>query len=411
MLRTLRPIASLLGGTALLLLGTGLLNTLIPLRGGAFGYSTTLLGALTSAYFAGYFIGTFAIPPLVQRIGHIRAFAFCTACVACLVLLHALSPNPLLWLLLRLLAGAALVGLYTIIESWLNAQAPPAQRGGVFAAYMVVNLGALALAQQLLRIGGQPFVLFAVVALLLCAAMLPVVLTRQRQPGVQPSPRLRLRQLFDAAPSAAAGALLSGLAMGAFWGLLPVYARDHGLDNAQTGTWMSIAIVGGAALQWPLGRLSDRHDRRIALALVCAAACVLAVVLPALGSHRHAVSALLFLYGGMAFAVYPIVVAHLVDHLPPQDLLAASSSVLLVNGIGAALGPLVAGALMAGLGAWSLFGWFALTQGALAVYASYRYRVFRREQATERHFTPMLRTTPAAFEMLPDMETHPERPL
>ncbi|HET7358853.1 MAG TPA: MFS transporter, partial [Rhodanobacteraceae bacterium] len=120
MVRALRPIASLLSGTALLLLGAGLLNTLVPLRGVALGYSTTLLGALTSAYFDGYFIGTFAVPPLVQRIGHIRAFAFCTACAACLVLLHALSPDPALWLLLRLLTGAVLVGLYTIIESWLN---------------------------------------------------------------------------------------------------------------------------------------------------------------------------------------------------------------------------------------------------------------------------------------------------
>jgi MFS family permease len=411
MVRALRPIASLLSGTALLLLGAGLLNTLVPLRGVALGYSTTLLGALTSAYFAGYFIGTFAVPPLVQRIGHIRAFAFCTACAACLVLLHALSPDPALWLLLRLLTGAVLVGLYTIIESWLNAQAPPAQRGGVFAAYMVVNLGALALAQQMLRIGGQPFVLFTVVALLLCAATLPVVTTRQRQPALQPAPRLRLRRLFAAAPSAGAGALLSGLAMGAFWGLLPVYARGRGLDDGAIATWMSVAIVGGAALQWPLGRLSDRHDRRIALALVCAAAGVLALLLPAATGHRYAALALLFLYGGMAFAVYPVVVAHLVDHLPPQDLLAASSSVLLLNGVGSALGPLAAGLLMSGLGAWSLFGWFALTQGALAAYAAYRYRVFRREQATERHFTPMLRTTPAAFEMLPEMDARPERSL
>jgi MFS family permease len=237
-----------------------------------------------------------------------------------------------------------------------------------------------------------------------------VVTTRQRQPALQPAPRLGLRRLVAVAPSAGAGALLSGLAMGAFWGLLPVYARDRGLDNAAIGTWMSVAIVGGAALQWPLGRLSDRHDRRIALALVCAAACVLALLLPLFAGAVYPALALLFLYGGMAFAVYPIVVAHLVDHLPPHDLLAASSSVLLINGVGAALGPLAAGLLMSGLGAWSLFGWFALTQGVLAAYATYRYQVFRREQATERHFTPMLRTTPAAFEMLPDMDASPERP-
>ncbi|HET6545960.1 MAG TPA: MFS transporter [Rhodanobacteraceae bacterium] len=399
--RTLRPIASLLGGTALLLLGAGLLNTLIPLRGNALGYSKTLLGGLTSAYYAGYFVGTFAVPPLIRRIGHIRAFAFCTACVACVVLLHAIDEGPLPWLLLRLVSGIGLVGLYAIIESWLNASAQPTQRGGVFAAYMVVNLGALALAQQLLRIDGEPFVLFTVVALLVCAAILPVVATRLVQPVLQPTPRLRLRELFAAAPSAGAGALLSGLAMGAFWGLLPVYAQGIGFDVAAISSYMSMAIVGGALLQWPLGRLSDRHDRRIALALVCAAACVLALLALPLGGRHGAAMALIFLYGGMVFAVYPIVVAHLVDHLPAGDLVSASSSVLLIYGVGSALGPLIAGWLMSALGSWMLFAWFALMHGLLALYAGYRYHVFRREQTSQANFRPMLRTTPSALEMLP----------
>ncbi len=404
MLRTLRPIASLLGGTALLLLGVGLLNTLIPLRGSMYGYSNTLLGGLTSVYYAGYLVGTFAIPPLVRRIGYIRTFAFCTASVACVVLLHALSHDPLLWLLLRLLAGVVLVGLYMLIESWLNASAQPAQRGGVFAAYMVVNLGALALAQQLLRIDGQSFVLFTVVALLICAATLPVVATRLAQPVLQPTPRLRLTKLLTAAPSAGVGALLSGLGMGAFWGLLPVYVKDIGFEASEVGTYMSVAIMGGALLQWPLGRLSDRHDRRIALTLVCAAACVLAILAPFLAGQRPASLVMIFLYGGMAFAVYPIVVAHLVDHLSPENLMAASSSVLLVYGIGSALGPLVAGMLMSALGPWSLFGWFALTQGATAIYAGYRYQTFRRTRAEEAHFRPMLRTTPSALELMPETD-------
>ncbi len=404
MLRTLRPIASLLGGTAILLLGVGLLNTLIPLRGDTYGYSNTLLGGLTSAYYVGYLVGTFAIPPLVHRIGYIRTFAFCTASVACVVLLHALSHAPLLWLVLRLLAGIVLVGLYMLIESWLNASAQPGRRGSVFAAYMVVNLGALALAQQLLRIDGQPFVLFTVVALLICAATLPVVATRLAQPVLQPTPGLRLNRLFAVAPSAGVGALLSGLGMGAFWGLLPVYAKGTGFDASEVGNYMSVAIVGGALLQWPLGRLSDRHDRRIALALVCAAACTLAALAPFLASLRGASLAMIFLYGGMAFAVYPIVVAHLVDHLAPEDLMSASSSVLLIYGIGSALGPLIAGALMSATGPWSLFGWFALVHGITAVYAGYRYRTFRRTRADEAHFRPMLRTTPSALELMPETD-------
>ncbi len=407
MFRTLRPVASLLVGTALLLAAVGLLNTLIPLRGMQAGFAGTLLGGLTSAYYAGYLVGTFTMPPLIRRIGHIRAFAFCTACAACVVLLHALGTWPWLWLLLRLLTGIVLVGLYAIIESWLNAQAAPSQRGSVFAAYMVVNLGALALSQQLLRIDGEPFVLFTVVALFACAATLPVVLTRQAQPAPQTTPRLQWKRLRATAPTAVLGALLSGLAMGAFYGLAPVYARRVGFDTAQVSVYMSAGIFGGAALQWPLGRWSDRMDRRLTLAVVGVAATLLAMLAWLAGGHAVAAMALIFLYGGMAFAVYPIVVAHLVDYLEPEELLAASSSVLLVYGAGSALGPLVAGILMAHLGAGALPAWFALTHAALAAYAAYRYLAFRREQVTDNNFLPMLRTTPAALKMMPEAQVTP----
>lgn len=407
MFRTLRPVASLLTGVALLLLGSGLLNTLVALRGSRMGLSETMLGALMSAYFVGFFVGTFAAPPLIRRIGHIRAFAFCAAACACAVLVHALSTDPVLWLALRLATGVALVGLYTVIESWLNAQAEPQQRGRVFAVYMVVNLGALAAAQQLLRADrGEPFMLFVVVALCVCAATMPVLLTRQMQPALQPTPRLRLARLFAAAPSAGVGALLSGLAMGAFWGMAPVYAARIGLHDAGVGTYMSIAVLGGAALQWPLGRLSDRRDRRFALMLVCGSAGLVALAAPELSPLSPLLSyVVIFVYGGLAFAVYPIVVAHLLDHLPPEDLLAASSSVLLLNGIGSALGPLAAGALMAGLGPDALFGWFAAMQGAIALYAAYRWNAFARARSLAPRFFPMLRTSPAVLGMIAEERT------
>lgn len=405
MLQTLRPIVSLLSGVALLLLGTGLLNTVIPLRGNAMGFSAGLLGALTSAYFAGFLIGTFAAPMVIRRIGHIRAFALCASICACVVLLHALAVDARIWLLLRLVIGIALVGLYTTIESWLNAQAEPSMRGRIFAIYMIVNLGAFAAAQQLLRIGDTvPFVPFVLVAILISASTMPVLWTRQAQPSLQPTPRLRLKRLFAAAPSAGVGALLSGLAMGAFWGLLPVYAAHAGLERNAVGTFMSTAILGGAALQWPLGRLSDRHDRRLAIMLVglaAAALALLATLAPASGIAAHV---LIFLYGGAAFAIYPIVVAHLLDHLPPEDLLSASSSVLLLNGLGSASGPLIAGVAMGAIGNASLFVWFAAMQASLALFAGYRYRAFRREQGESATFAPMLRTTPTALEMLPAVD-------
>ncbi|HET7300383.1 MAG TPA: MFS transporter [Oleiagrimonas sp.] len=405
MLRTLRPIASLLVSTAFLLASIGLLGTLIPLRGLAQGFSGSLIGALAGIYYAGFLVGTYVIPPLVRRIGHIRAFAFCTACAAAVALLHALASWPWLWLVLRLTDGIMMVGLYTIIESWLNAQAPKSHRGTVFAIYMMVNSGALAMSQLLLRIDAQSFVLFTVVALLALAATVPVVLTHQAQPVPQTAPRLELKRLFGLAPTAGVGALLAGLAMGAFYGLAPVYARHIGFDNTGISTYMTLAILGGALMQWPLGYLSDRIDRRLALAIVGALACVLAMFLGIVGGHKWAAIGLIFAFCGMAFAIYPMVVAHLVDYLTPEELLAASASVYLLYGAGSALGPLLAGVAMQWLGNPMLPAWFALNTALLAVYAAYRYRAFRREQVDENNFRPMLRTTSAVLEMMPEAQT------
>lgn len=407
MIQTLRPITSLLAGVALLLCGTGLLGILLQLRGAELGYSPTLLGSLTSAYFVGFLAGTFLSPPLVRRIGHIRAFGFYAASCACGVLLHVLIENPVAWLVLRLLVGMALVGLYSVIESWLNAQAPGEQRGTVFAIYMMVNLGALAISQQLVRAGGDlVYVPMVLAALLVCASTLPVLATRIAQPVLQPVPRLALRRLFAAAPTAGLGALLSGLCMGAFWGLSPVWGTQVGMSTGQIATYMSVAILGGAALQLPLGRLSDRRDRRLALALVCAGACGVAFVAPLAAGVSGAIYVVAFLFGGMSFSIYPIVVAHLLDHLPPEEILGASSSVLLLNGAGSIVGPLVAGAMMTGFGPSSLFLWFAITLGGIALYALYRYRAFARTRASEPHFQPMLRTSHEGLGMItPDEDS------
>ncbi len=400
MLSSIRIVASLLLSTILLLLGVGLLNTLIPLRGQALGFSVTLLGALTSVYYVGYFIGTFTLPPLIHRIGHIRAFAFCTALVAALVLLQAIGSSYWLWFALRLLQGLALVGLYAIIESWLNVAAEPAHRNSVFSVYMMLNLGSLALAQQFLRIQGEGFVLFSVVAILICVAIMPVATTRQLQPQIRSIPKLNVRRLYRLVPTALAGALFSGLAMGALWGLLPLYARSNGFAPGEIGTYMSIAILGGAAMQWPLGRLSDRHDRRLSLAIISLVASLISLAVLATPGDNHVLAmTLIFAFGGMSFAIYPIAMAHLVDYLPREELLSASSSVLLVNGIGSALGPLLAGILMNTLQAWLLFAWFATLYGLLAGYALYRFVHRKRDPISDNSFAPMVRTTPGALEL------------
>ena len=398
---------ALLAGVALLLAGSGLLGTLLAVRGRAEGFSDQALGMIMSGYFVGFLIGTFAAPKLIQRIGHIRAFAFYAALCAATVLVYPLLIDEWAWGGLRVLTGVALVGLYTVIESWLNAQAPVHQRSRVFAIYMIVNLLALAGGQWLLKLSSPlAFVPFSLVGILICAAALPVTASRMVQPELPVTPRLAIVALYKVAPAAASGSLLAGLAMGGFWGLGAVYGARLGLDVTGIAALVSLAILGGAALQWPIGLLSDRGDRRTTLTLVCLLAAAVSVALVLVGSDdRRMLFGLFFVFGGLSFAIYPVCVAHLLDHLPAGNVLAGCSSLLLVNGIGSAIGPAIAGAAMTQAGPQALPAFFAATFALLAVITGGRRVFYRREREHPAHFHPMLRTTPSALELLPETDS------
>lgn len=405
MIRHFVPISALLAGVALLLLGNGLLGTLLAVRGSEIGYSDVVLGLIGSGYFAGYLVGTAVAPPLIRRVGHIRAFAFFAAGTAATALLHGLLVSPATWIALRVVAGTALFALYTIIESWLNSQAERDQRGKVFALYMVVNLGALALAQQLLRLASpSEFTLFAVAALFVCLAVMPVAATRLAQPQANASGHFALRRLWRETPVAVAGGFLSGLAMGAFWGMGPVYAARIGLDDGGVALFMSAGIVGGALLQWPLGAFSDSRDRRSALAMAALAAALVALPLLASEALGQWTIAVIGLYGGLAFAIYPMTVAHLVDHLGNEDIVSGSTLLLLMHGVGAATGPLLAGTLMGALGTQALALHFALSQLLLAGIAWASVRRGGERITDPAHFMPMLRTSPTVLEIMPQPE-------
>lgn len=411
MISVVLPLTALLAGVALLLAGSGLLGTLLAVRGGLEGFDEQTLGLVMSGYFAGFFLGTYTAPPLIRRIGHVRAFAFCTGLCAIAVLLHPLWVDPWAWFGLRLVTGIALVGLYTVIESWLNAQPEREHRSRIFAVYMAVNLTALAGGQLLLGLGvDRGFALFSLVAILVCAAALPVTLTRLAQPSFPPTPRLGLVRLYRTAPAAAASAGLSGLAMGAFWGLGPTYAGQLGLDRSGIAWFMVATIMGGALLQWPLGRLSDRMDRRIGLALACALAGGVALAAGSVTTWSPPMLfAAFFVYGGLAFSIYPMSVAHMLDTLPAEDLLAGCSSLLLVHGIGAMLGPALAGQAMTRFGPSALPLYFAGVLGLLTLYLLLRLSAHRRTRPHPAQFHPMLRTTPGALELLAETESDPPR--
>jgi MFS family permease len=338
-------------------------------------------------------------------VGHIRAFAFFAAGIAGIALLHGLLVSPITWVALRVLAGAAIVSLYTLIESWLNDQTPQALRGRIFALYMVVNQVSLALAQQILGFdSADSLALFAVSALFVCVAVMPVSATRLTQPAAHRAASFSLLRILRVAPVATISALLTGMAMGAFWSMGPVYASRAGYGEDWVALFMSAGILGGAVLQWPLGVLSDRGDRRKALAIAAslAALSALPLLMAELGDTAAIVAIALF--GGFAFAIYPMAVAHLVDHLSADNVVAGSSAVLLLHGIGAAIGPLAVGLSMAWLGPSALAVHFIVTHALLALIAWVAAGRHPEVLAEHAHFVPMMRTSATVLEIMPTSE-------
>ena len=371
------PLLSLLAGIGLLLVGIGLLFPVLGLRAAGAEFPVWVTGLVMSAYFAGFMLGTFLCPALIRRVGYIRAFAAMTSIASTMPLLHALLVNPWAWGVLRLVTGMCIVGLYMVIESWLNSLAPNNQRGKIFAAYMATTHIAMAIGQVLILAGDRlGFVPFALASVLLSFALVPVTLTRVREPKPVAAPRLGWRNLYETSPLGVVGATVSGLVNGAFFGMGAVFADRVGMSDPAIAAFMGATILGGALLQWPIGHYSDNRDRRRVLLQVCVIAGMLATagVLLARWS-QGALIALGFVYGGFVFTLYGLSVAHVNDRIDSARLLEVSGGLLLLYGIGAAIGPTAAGIIMDALGPGSLMTYFAVLLIATAVFAAHRMRV------------------------------------
>jgi len=377
------PITALLLSCILLLMGNGLQGTLLPVRANIEAFSATDIGILGSAYFFGFAAGCLYGPRLIRRAGHIRAFAALVAIASCVVLVHSLFLNPYLWWLLRAMTGFCFAALYMIIESWLNEKSTNDTRGFVFSLYTVINLTVITIGQLMLGLDRpEGFPLFLLASILVSLAAVPVALTKAEAPAPVRSVKLRLLHLYRLSPVGVVGCLAVGLANGSFWALAPVFAQEKGADPWGVAVFMSVAVLAGALSQWPLGRLSDKMDRRrviIGAAVGAATAGILFVLWsPPWG---QGLLALIFLFGLFAMPLYGIAVAHMNDYVEPDGYVEAASGLLLVFALGAVVGPVIASTFMRFWGPDALFGTTAGFQVCLAVFAL--YRMSQRARAPE----------------------------
>jgi len=374
---TWTKVFSLLLASGILLVGIGLLFTALGLRAGIAQFSTIVTGLVMSSYFFGFIVGTTLCPALIRRAGHIRTFAALASIASTTAIVHAIAVDPWIWALLRLITGFCMVGLYMVMESWLNLLVPNASRGRVLATYVAITLGAMGVGQYLVLVGDVVgFVPLALVSILLSLALVPVALTRTPEPRPVVVPKISLRRLYENSPIGTAAALSSGLLNGAFFGMGAVFGQRVGPSEVGVAAFMSAAIFGGALLQWPVGHASDNNDRRRVLTVVCAAAAALAV----LANTRKAgpIAALIlcvFFYGGLVFTICGLSVALINDWIAQDDVLEAASTLLMVHGVGAVIGPIAAGLMMDAGGPGGLLVYFALVLVAMTVFGLWRLRV------------------------------------
>ncbi|MFN4087970.1 MAG: MFS transporter [Alphaproteobacteria bacterium] len=392
-------------------LGNGLMTTLLSLRLDIAGFSTQIAGLVSAAYYAGLLLGTRVSQDLIFRVGHIRAFAAFAAIAGTTMLLHAMFVDPLVWCILRAIAGYSLAALFIVMESWLNMAARNENRGRVFSLYMVANYAAIGLGQLFLIVyGARGFEAFSLATILVLLAIVPVCLTRQAVPAQGTVSRLTLRQLFVASPLGIVASFGSGALLAPLYALVPIYGRQAGLNVTEISIWMAAIIFGGFILAWPLGRLSDRMDRRRILLAVCLGLSGAATFLAASsGDDLRLLLAAGAVYGGMAFAVYPIGVAHTNDFLPAEDAVAATGGLLLAFGLGAVMGPIGAAALMDAVGRNALFYYSSAGAVALAAFTLWRMRVRGPAPDLDKTiFVPMTTTTPAPLQLDPWTEAASE---
>jgi MFS family permease len=384
MRKQILAVGAILFSTALYIMGNGLIGVLIPVRAHAEGFSNFALGIVGSAYFAGFVSGCFIGPRLLARVGHSRTFAVGAGVSAATVLLQSMFVSVALWVVLRAAFGVAAACIYMVIESWLNDRATNENRGRVFSAYLTVNFSSIIVGQMLFGTSQETsFALFSLAAVFYALCLIPMGLTRLPQPHAAHVPKLRPLKLYRRAPVGVIGCMAVGVANSAVWSLSPVFAQAHGLHQTWIAVFMSVFTLGGALVQLPLGRISDRIDRRAIIAFVCVTAAVLGIALATFGAaHRGYLLPLIFCFGVVALPLYGLSVAHANDRMAPGAFVETSATLLMINSLSSVGGPTIAALIMGWFGTQALFLYTAAIHTAMAVFAI--LRITTKERATSR---------------------------
>ncbi len=364
----------LFAALGLLMLGNGLLGTLLGIRSELEGFATAATGAIMASYYVGFLFGSQIAPKTLERVGHVRVFAALASLASASPLVHSVFVDPLVWSAMRFVFGFCMAGLYVVAESWLNQAATNKTRGRLLSVYMLVMMGGLGLSQLFVGVAAPTgFKLFVLASLFVSLAVVPISLLQDRAPSFRAPEKLHAVTLWQLAPLGIVGGVGAGITSGALIGIGPVYATRVGFSSAEVAWVIGAALLGSLVWQWPIGLMSDHMPRRRALLLIAALGAAVAAAgaqsdTPGLGY----LLTVMFFLGGLTFPMYSVVLSHINDVISSKQAVAASSLYVFVSGVGAILGPLLAALAIDAIGTSGFFVVIGGAHGLVAAYTLFR---------------------------------------
>lgn len=364
-------------GLAMIMIGNGLQGTLLSVRANLENFSVLTTGLIMSSYYVGFFIGSLKIPQYVRNVGHIRVFAALASLASTTVLIHGIQVDPWTWGIIRAFSGFAFAGLFIVVESWLNDSATNETRGMMLGIYLVVTYVGMVIGQMLLNVADPSDIeLFVITSVLVSLALVPISLSVRPAPDVSLSETISFWTIWRRSPLGIAGVMATGFATAAIFSIGPIFALQIGLNTASVAAFMSAFIVGGVLFQLPIAWMSDRMDRRkiiIGLAICSLIATVLLSL--SVGMQLYYILGATALLGGVSLTIYGQCLSHVNDHLLPRQFVASSATLLLLNGLGAACGPLAIAAIMQVTGPIGFLTALVIVFACLGAFGFYRTMV------------------------------------
>jgi len=373
MLTVLRNSWALLLGVMLLLLGNGIQSTLLGIRGKIEGFSPVEMSYVMSAYYAGFLFGSRFTPDMIRRVGHVPDLAALGSMISAVLILYPVAPNWILWSGMRVVIGFSFAGVYITAESWLNASSTNETRGQALSAYMIMQMIGIIASQVVLNFSDPSgFDLFIISSILVSVAFTPILLSASQAPSFERTKPMSILKLFKTSPLGCVGIFLIGGVFSAQFGMASVWGSEVGLSVRNISIFIGSVYVGGLVLQYPIGWMSDRLDRRhliLGLAIAGSAVMIIGIV----STWSLPILVLIgFLSGGVTNPLYSLLVAYVNDYLDTSEMAGASAGLMFINGLGAIGGPLITGWFMAQMGPTGYFVFIMILFALMALYAFWR---------------------------------------